>query len=137
MEKSVAITISKVNIKMNKVANSILAPYDLTYTQFKVMKFLYRNPPFSVRQVDIEERFALTNPSVTGILKNLECKRLVERKINPDDERSKIIGLTQKAYGMKDDLSLINKQLEDMISSVLTREEQDKVIELLSRIMEM
>jgi len=134
MNKTVAITLGKANIKLNKMANNILAPYELTYTQFKVIRFLYRNPPFSVRQVDIEDHFALTNPSVTGILKNLECKGLIERKINPDDERSKIIGLTQKAYGMQDELAMVRKQLEELVTSVLTPEEQAQLIELLCRI---
>ena len=134
MNRTVAMALGKANTKLNKVANNILAPYDITYTQFKVIRFLFRNPPFSVRQVDIEEHFALTNPSVTGILKNLECKGLVERKVNPDDERSKIIGLTQKTYGMQDTLSLVRKQLEELVTSVLSPDEQKQLIELLGRI---
>ena len=98
----IAILIKKLSLEIDKLSNPILEPHDLTHSQFKILKFLLINPENSVRQVDIEKFFSMTNPTVTGIVQKLEKKGLIERKINPDDSRSKILSPTEKTLAMKD-----------------------------------
>lgn len=125
-----------VNIQFDKEANNILKPYDLSVSQYKVLLYLYHRPPFTVRQVDIERYYNITNPTVTGILHSLEKKGLIERKTNPDDERSKVISLTPRAYVMQDDLTELGSQLESILTHSLTDDEREQLRVLLTKMME-
>lgn len=132
----VAILVKKTALVIEKNANHILAPFDLTNTQYKIMKFLYANQDVPVRQADIEEKFSMTNPTVTGIIQNLEKKRLITRAENPEDRRSKLLVLTEQAMGMKDALDRAGETIEGQATANLTAEERDELARLLKKVLE-
>lgn len=128
--------IRRVNIQFDKLANQVLKPYNLSISQYKVLNYLYRFPPFTVRQVDIEEFYFITNPTVTGILHTLEKKGLIERKINPNDERSKVISLTDKAYDIKDEMLEIGVTIDRILSESLDPDEKKQLVDILMKILD-
>lgn len=130
----VAILIKKAALEIEKLSNPILAPYELTNTQYKIMMMLYRNQDKSIRQADIEERFSMTNPTVTGIIQNLEKKNLVKRVQNPNDKRSKLVVLTDKAISMREEIDALGEILEAQVTENLTKEECRQLITLLKKI---
>lgn len=130
----VAILIKKTALVIEKLSNQVLSPYELSHTQYKIMMMLYRNEGGSVRQTDIEEKFSLTNPTVTGIIQNLEKKRLVERVQNPEDKRSKLIYLTECAMTMKPELSTLGESLENQVTANLTDAECEQLCALLKKL---
>ena len=84
----IVILIKKLALESDKQALAILAPAELTPSQFKIIKFLFWQGDTHIRQVDIEKHFSMTNPTVTGLLKNLEEKGWIRREANPEDSRS-------------------------------------------------
>ncbi len=130
----VAILIKKAALEIEKLSNPILAPYELTNTQYKIMMLLYRNQDKSIRQTDIEENFSMTNPTVTGIIQNLEKKNLVQRIQNPDDKRSKLVVLTDKAISIREEIDGLGEILEAQVTENLTEEEYQQLITLLKKI---
>lgn len=135
MKDSVGVLLKKVILEFDKQANQLLAPYDLTHTQYKILMFLYQNPPMMVRQIDIERHFFLTNPTVTGILNNLERKDLVRRQENPADGRSKVLCLTPKAMELRSELNQWSEHFDGIISKDLTPEELAELIRLLNKML--
>ena len=131
----IAILIKKLSLEIDKLSNPILEPHDLTHSQFKILKFLLMNSENAVRQVDIEKYFSMTNPTVTGIVQNLEKKGLIERRINPDDSRSKILCPTEKTFAMKNLLYQLGDQLEEKLAGPLTVAEREKLIDLLKKLL--
>ena len=131
----IAILIKKLSLEIDKLSNPILEPYDLTHSQFKVLKYLLINPENSVRQVDIEHYFSMTNPTVTGLVNNLEKKGMLERKVNPNDSRSKILSPTQKTLDMKDLLYSLGEELEAKLTDVLSFEEKQELLRLLKKLL--
>ena len=131
----VAILIKKLSLEIDKLSNPILETHDLTNSQFKILKYLLTNPEASVRQVDIEHYFSMTNPTVTGLVKTLEKKGLIERKANPGDSRSKILCPTQKTIEMKDLLYSLGEQLEETLTGVLTSGEKQELLTLLNKLL--
>lgn len=131
----VAILIKKKALMIEKLSNHELAPYELTHTQYKILMLLYRMQDQPLCQIDIETHFAMTNPSVTGILQNLEKKGLVERIQNPDDRRSKLLHLTEKALAMQTELHALGESLENQVTANLTPEESQQLISLLKKIL--
>lgn len=129
----VAILIKKTALGIEKLSNQVLAPYELSYAQYKIMMMLYRNPDKTIRQTDIEEKFSLTNPTVTGIIQNLEKKGLIQRIQNPNDKRSKLLCLTPKAYALRDELDKLGEALEGQVTKQLTEKECNQLCELLKK----
>ena len=64
----------------------------LTTTQFDVIATLGNQPPMTCKELG--ERTLVTKGTLTGVLERLEAKGILERKLNPEDARSQIIGLT-------------------------------------------
>lgn len=130
---SVTILIKKNALEIEKLSNQVLAPYELSNTQYKILMMLYSNSDKPVRQADIEEKFSLTNPTVTGIIQNLEKKGFVQRAQNPDDGRSKLVVLTNKAAAMREEISPLGEILEARVTENLTKEECGQLIFLLRK----
>lgn len=134
VDESVVILIKTISLEFDKLGNQMLMPYDLTYPQFKTMKLLFKNRPMTIRQIDIERHFSLTNPTVTGIIQNLEKKGLIERITNPEDSRSKVISITQKAKDMEEELTKLGARMEEMSTKKLSAEEREQLLFLLKKL---
>lgn len=132
-----AILVKKTALMIEKLSNHALAPYELTHTQYKILMLLYRKQDQPLRQIDVENHFAMTNPTVTGIIQNLERKGLVQRVPNPDDRRSKLLVLTERALSMQKELHALGESLENQITANLTEHESRQLIELLNKILQM
>lgn len=72
-----------------------LAPFSLTSPQYFVFNALWMGDGISVGELG--ERVSLDSSTLTGIIDRLEKSGYVERKTNPDDRRSVLIFLTDKA----------------------------------------
>lgn len=134
-QDKVATWLKFVNLECDKLSAEVLAPHGLTLTQYKILKFLLIPPQGTVRQVDIEEHFYIRNPTVTRILQNLEKKGLIERQINPQDNRSKVICLTEKAKSMETLLYQLGDKLEEKFTKNLTDEDKRELLRLLKKIL--
>ncbi len=70
----------------------------LTTTQFDVIATLGNQPPMTCK--DLGEKTLVTKGTLTGVLVRLEAKGILERKLNPEDARSQMIGLTQAGQAL-------------------------------------
>ena len=132
--KKIAILIKKLALEFDKLSNPTLAPYELTPTQFKILKYLYDHE--NVIGMDIQNAYSMTNPTVTGIIQNMESGGWIERVPNPNDSRSKIIKLTKKSLDKKAELYNLGENLEKEFTKDLTKEEQKQLLNLLNKMME-
>ena len=94
----VTILVKRAALEAEKTQLPILQAYDLTVAQYKFLKYLFNAPKDSVRIIDLETAFSVTHPAAIDILKVLEKKGYSMRIVNPEDARSKIVSLTEKAY---------------------------------------
>lgn len=136
IQDKVAILIKKTALVVEKLSNHMLVPYELTHTQYKILMVLFRNKGKQIRQADLEAHFSMTNPSVTGIIQNLEKKGLLERVQHPDDKRSKLLKLTEQAISIEKELYALGESIEMQITKNLTAEESKQLIVLLKKVME-
>lgn len=133
-QNNIAIMIKIASVALEKDAYQMLAEYDLTFSQFKIMIMLLFFGQDPVRQIDIEDMFAMTNPTVTGVLNNLEKKGMVQRLQNPEDKRSKIIVPTEKARAIAPELWNIREKMDVDLTRMLTDEEKEQLRKLLRKI---
>ena len=132
---SIAIMVKIASQEFDKLSNQILASYDLTSSQFKVLKLILSRPEATVRQIDIEQYFAMTNPTVTGLLQNMEKKRLIERIPNPEDRRSKVICASKKTRAMEAELYALGDELERRFTDTLDADEKRQMKSMLRKIL--
>ena len=131
----IAILIKKAALEAEKVQMPILQSHDLTVAQYKFLKYLYNAPKDSVRIVDLETEYSMTHPAVIDILKVLEKKGYTQRIINPEDARSKIVSLTDKAYNSQTKLEGLGDIMEEAVTKNLTDHEKKEMIRLLHKLM--
>ena len=131
----ISILIKKTSLVFDKISNQLLTPYDLTGSQFKILMVLMHAPEGSVRQIDIENKFAMTNPTVTGLVHKLEAKDLVKRMPHPEDKRSKVLALTDRAMAMKEELLALADDLERQMTQNLNHDECEQLAALLLKML--
>lgn len=131
----VAILIKKAALEAEKVQMPILQSHDLSVAQYKFLKYLYNAPKDSVRVVDLETYYSMTHPAVIDILKVLEKKGYTQRIVNPEDARSKIVVLTEKAYAEQKELEGLGDIMEEAVTKNLTDNEKKEMIRLLHKLM--
>ena len=131
----IPILIKKASLVFDKISNQLLTSYDLTNSQFKILMVLYHATEASVRQIDIESKFAMTNPTVTGLVQKLEAKDLVKRMPHPDDKRSKVLCLTDRAIAMKEELLALADNLEQQMTKNLNDDEREQLAALLLKML--
>ena len=131
-----AILIKKAALEFDKLANGELEQYDLTISQYKVMKYLYAEGEKGVRIVDLERYYSMTHPTAIGIVQNLEKKGLIEYRQNPRDARSRFIAPSKKALAAQDALENVGSDLETVLTRHLTEKERLQLVALLRKILE-
>ena len=131
----IAILIKKAELQAEKIQMPILQNYDLSVAQYKFLKYLYSQPKDSVRVVDLELEYSMTHPAVIDILKVLEKKGYTKRIVNPEDARSKIVALTDKAYAEEEELEGLGDVMDEAVTKNLTEDEKNEMIRLLLKLM--
>lgn len=132
----VSVLIKRSALIFDKYANQLLQPYQLTGSQFRILMILYKAPGCSVRQADIETAFSMTNPTVTGLINNLEKKGLVQRVKNPKDKRSKLLVLTEDAERKRKEFIALADSIEREMTDGLSESEAEVLVGLLMKIIE-
>ena len=77
----------------------------------------------------------MTHPAVIDILKVLEKKGYTTRIMNPEDARSKIVSLTEKAYAEQQELEGLGDTMEEAVTKNLSADEKTEMIRLLHKLM--
>ena len=96
-KEHVGLLVKFINGKVNNRVNKNLAEFNLTGVQHEILCFINRNEhERDVFQKDIEKCLKLTNPTVTGIVKRLEEKKMIVRCPSSDDARYKCLHVTEK-----------------------------------------
>lgn len=132
---SIAVLVKRASLEFDKMAAPRLQKFDITPSQYKVLKLVARSPEHTVRQVDVERVFSMTNPTVTGLVHNLENKGFIKRVPNPHDARSKVIDLTDRGLAIKDDLLSVGNELEEEFTRNLTEDEKHEARVILRKLL--
>ena len=131
----IAVLIKTASIEFDKMANPILADYDLTASQCRILKFLFMQQNQSARIVDIEKECVITHPTVLGLIESLEKKEFVLKIVNPKDARSKLISLTSKAKGMQTELETVVAKIDHVWVGNLSEQERKELQKLLQKLL--
>lgn len=104
----------------------------LTSAQSRILGFISRSktPPCAR---DIEERFHLSHPTVSGLLSRMESKEFIVIRPDETDRRIKRIYSLPKAEQCRTQMETAIRGLEDRLIEGFTPEEAEQFSRLLSR----
>lgn len=109
-----------------------LEEMDLTSAQGHIMGFLAlrKEPPCPK---DIEEKFHLSHPTVSGLLSRLEKKDFIEFRPDPHDRRCKRIFILPRGRECQEQMHQTITNIENQLISGFTPEEQLQFASYLER----
>ena len=114
--------------------NQKLAALDLTATQSTVLGYITRSQE-PLYQKDIEKRFHMRHPTVTGIIQRLEDKGFIECSTDERDRRLKRIIPTQKCIDHHRNFSAIIAEWDAELAAPLSDEEVQTLQTLLDKVL--
>ena len=110
-----------------------LTDLDLTGQQSFIIRFLSEQQGEVVYPKDIEKRFNLTHPTVSGLLQRLESKGFLTCEPDPDDRRFKRVLLTKKAEECQKEIWQHIQSLERTMTAGMSEEDIDTLVRLLDQ----
>ena len=110
-----------------------LTEQDLTAIQSFILRYLETSGEAVIRPKDIEKRFSLTHPTVSGILQRMEDKGFITQLPDPDDHRCKRILPTEKAAQCRQAVCEQITRTEKALTAGMSEEEIGQFISLLDR----
>lgn len=108
------------------------AVYELRPVEFSLMLLLRSNA--DVTQSQLSVALGVAPPNMTGILRRLESRGLVERKRAEADKRMQFIALTATGTSLVEEAHAVGKTMDKAWMGKLTRAEQAMLLELLGKV---
>ena len=125
-----------IGLQLQERMNLQIRELDLTMSQLNILASVARGGAGGVSQREIERELLLTNPTVTGILKRLEKKGFVERRVDPRDRRYKRVRLTARCRELTEQIGRQGQKTFDQFFRGFTPGELETLNQLLERLLE-
>tara|TARA_R110002167_G_scaffold137107_5_gene323973 strand:- start:1214 stop:1654 length:441 start_codon:yes stop_codon:yes gene_type:complete len=108
-DKQICFSLYSASNAMVRAYRPLLQNLDLTYLQYIVMMVLWEEDGISISSLG--NKLHLDSGTLTPLLKRLESKGLLLRKISQKDERVKSLHLTESGQTLKNKASSIPEQI--------------------------
>ncbi|WP_028113624.1 MULTISPECIES: MarR family winged helix-turn-helix transcriptional regulator [Ferrimonas] len=95
---------------LTRAYRPLLERFDLTYGQYLVMQALWLEDRVSLTELSRQTR--LDPGSLTPVVKRLEGKGMLTRTVSSEDERRKVIALTETGQALQQQAAALKTELE-------------------------
>lgn len=119
---------------VEQTVTNALAQQELTSAQGRILGFLERSEGASCAR-DIEERFHLSHPTVSGLLGRLEKKGFIELRPDEADRRCKRIYLLPRGHDCNESMFETICATEERLVEGFTEAEKETFSQMLDRAM--
>jgi DNA-binding MarR family transcriptional regulator len=132
IEDCLTFKLGKAYQQINRLARLRLAPYEVTPSQFAVLKALWECDAQSGSELG--ERLRLDSATITGVVDRMERTQMVFRHPHPDDRRINRVTLTTRGREAEAELTRIMDELNTDILASLASAEASAFLATLSRL---
>lgn len=91
------------------------------WAQGRILYVLWQDDHISISR--LSEQTSLANTTLTAMLDRMEKMGLIVRKADPQDRRSRLIALTEKAKSLQEDYTRISQQMNEIYYDGFTEAE--------------
>lgn len=121
--------------QLKLVGDEKLEKYKLTNYQARILGYIDVNEETGVSQVDLEKVINRKGSSITSMLKVLEKNGFITRKVDPNDERRKLIYTLPKAKELFADFNTLFTEIEETITEGMNQKQKEELTESLKLIL--
>ena len=107
---------------------------DLTPLEFAVLRYVEEEP--GIDQSGLSDRIAVDRNNTSLLINRLESRGLVERRVNGDDRRARLLYLTPDGNRLHDRVRPKSYAGQQRMLSVLKPAEKELLLDLLVRVIE-
>lgn len=125
----------RIHIELEKQIHNDLQVYDLTKSQYDILRFLNKHQNDSICQKDLQDYFHLSNATINGLVKRLEQKGFIQRIPCENDKRIIYIKETEEAHRLSCQIRKNVKKVEKKIVLGLDSNKQDELFLLLEQVL--
>lgn len=122
-DKQICFSLYSAANAMVRAYRPLLAALDLTYLQYMVLLILWEQDGISV--TTLGNKLHLDSGTLTPLLKRLEAKGLISRKISSKDERVKCLFLSEAGHALRQKATDIPQQI--LCKTALSLEELQRL----------
>jgi len=97
------------SLKMTQLYKPMLSALNLTYPQYLVMVVLWEQEGLGIK--DVAQRLQQHSGSITPLVKRLEAEGYLLRSRDPNDERNRVLSLTQAGQDLRAEGVRISKAI--------------------------
>ncbi len=134
MDLDCGLLIKNIDNSLIKMANESLAEDDITFSQLRIMAYMYENEGHKAHMKDMERFYDVSQPTITGIIKRLEQKGLVEFEPDEHDHRVKIAVLTDLGVEVTERQENFRSGIQKVLLSPLDKRERQQFMDMLEKI---
>lgn len=121
--------ISILHNQKNSYMNIQLKEFGLSHGQAITLKIIYEEN--NIKQEDLNKRLQIDKSAVTRILKTLEDKQLIIKKISNEDKRNHILSVTSKGKILYPKIKNVIKETTEVMLKDIDQNQQLLLEELL------
>lgn len=131
-ENYICFKLNKVRRRIHRYYESKLTPFNITPVQFYVLSALWDKDEIKFK--DLACRLDMDGSTLTGILDRMEKPGFIERREDPDDRRSVLVFLTNKAKELRPNMITIAKDLDQEFREKISDDEFKLLFKLLDQL---
>lgn len=129
---SIGFMLSKVGAAVAAKFGKLVGEFGLVPRQFFVLNLISQHEGES--QQAIAESIGVAKSQMVAVVDELEEKKLLERRINPNDRRQHALYLTKAGLKLRDRTLAAAVELEEYLRSALTKNEADVLVSALQKL---
>ncbi|MBF0841931.1 MULTISPECIES: MarR family winged helix-turn-helix transcriptional regulator [Mammaliicoccus] len=126
--------IQKAYKKMKLNHDVFLQKFDLSESKFTIMMLLSYEKDKMLSPSALSEKIGSKKSTITGVLKGLEKKGLVRRKILSEDKRTNYVQLTDFGLGKLQEFLPYNYEVVSKVFEVFSEEEKEQFYRLANKL---
>jgi DNA-binding MarR family transcriptional regulator len=127
--------LTRASWRLRRASVKELSPLGLTFAQSRVLRILARRDE-PMRIGDLAARFEVAPRSATSMIDSLETLGLVERRADPTDRRSVLVGLTPDGLALMTRIGEMRRASAEVLFGRLTTAQQEQLLEMLTMLTE-
>ena len=124
--------VGRTNLKVHRALNLLLGELDLSLAQHEILVTVYRQSGLTQRE--LSEQLLVVKSNATALLKKLEARGLVQRKVDPEDSRIKRLSLTRSGEALVKKSFSVQTDVIKAMASVMTDDELERTGDIMGRV---
>ena len=91
-----ALALARTEGLLRKGAARFFRKFDLSQSQFNVLRLLHDEAPKGISQIEIARQLLVRGANTSVLVRRLEANELISREVDSNDERARVVRITAK-----------------------------------------